>query len=123
MAAFRLCPSLIYHDVPRLLGPLGHEGNQEQSDTIKGKMDAAKADLDWVKSQMVRFSPLINMGVDAYNAFKQHKKMYESAIEDLLTGELYTLTKINSIANNLQQHIHDLCDNHRHPPQTAIDTQ
>jgi hypothetical protein len=92
-------------------------------DTIKGKMDAAKVDLDWVKSKTVQFLPLIDMGVDAYNTFEQHKKVYESAMEDLLAGELYTLTKINSIANNLQQQIHDLCNDHRHPPQTAIDAQ
>jgi hypothetical protein len=29
--AFQLYPSLIYHDVPCLPGPLGHKGNQEQS--------------------------------------------------------------------------------------------
>jgi hypothetical protein len=72
---------------------------------------------------MARFLLLIRMGVDAYNAFKQHKKVHESAMEDLSAGESYTLTKINSIANNLQQQIHDLCNNHRHLPQMAIGTQ
>jgi hypothetical protein len=41
---------------------------------------------------MVRFSPLINIGVDAYNAFEQHNKVYESAMEDLSAGESFTLT-------------------------------
>jgi hypothetical protein len=72
---------------------------------------------------MIRFSPLIDMGVDAYNAFEHHKKVYESAMEDLLAGESYTLTKINAIANNLQQQINDLCNNHWHLPQMAIGTQ
>jgi hypothetical protein len=92
-------------------------------DAINGKTDAAKLELDWVKSQTVQFLPLIDMGVDAYNAFEQHKKVYESTMEDLLAGESYTLTKINSFANNLQQQIHDLCNNYRHLPQMAIGTQ
>ncbi len=65
----------------------------------------------------------MNMGIDAYNTFEQHKKVYESTLEDLSAGESYTLTKINSIANNLQQQIHDLCDDYRHLPQMAIGTQ
>ena len=96
---------------------------KSEVDTIKGETDAAKADLDWVKSQMVRFSPLIDMGVDVYNAFEQHKKVYESAMEDLLAGKLYTLTKINSIADNLKQQIHDLRNDHRLLPQTTIGIQ
>ncbi len=44
-------------------------------------------------------------------------------MEVSLAGELYTLTKINSIAKNLQQQIHDLCDDHLHPPQMVIDAQ
>jgi hypothetical protein len=45
-------------------------------------------------------------------------------MENLAAGELYTLIKINSIADNhLQQQIHDLRDNHWHLPQTAIGTQ
>jgi hypothetical protein len=82
-------------------------------DAIRGETDATKAEIDWVKSQMVQFLPLINMGVDVCTTFEQDKKVYVSAMEDLLAGELYTLTKINSIVNNLQQQIHDLCNEHR----------
>ncbi len=96
---------------------------KSEVDAIKGKMDAAKAELDWVKSQMIQFLLLIDMGVDAYKAFEQHKKVYESVMKDLLAGESYTLTKINSIANNLQQQIHDFCNDHLHLPQMAIGTQ
>ncbi len=96
---------------------------KSEVDTIKGETNAGKVDLDWVKSQMVRFLPLINMGVNGYNAFEQHKKVYESAMGDLSASESYTLTKINSIANNLQQQFHDLVhSNHWHLPQTVIDT-
>jgi hypothetical protein len=70
--------SRVYSDIKEI---------KSEVDAIKGKMDVANMELDWVKSQMVRFLLLINMGVDAYNAFEQHKKVYESAMENLLAGE------------------------------------
>jgi hypothetical protein len=105
--------SQVHSDIKDVMGEV---------DAIRGETDAPKAEIDWVKSQLVQFLPLIDMGVDAYSAFEQHKKVYESAMEDLLAGKLYTLTKINSIANNLQQQIHVLCNKHRTLPQMASDT-
>jgi hypothetical protein len=90
---------------------------KSEVDTIRGKTNTAKAEINWVKLQIVQFLPLINMGVDAYTAFEQHKKVYESTMEDLSAGELYALTKINSNADNLKQQIHDLHDKHQTLPQ------
>jgi hypothetical protein len=48
---------------------------KSEVDAIRGMTDAAKAAIDWVKLQMVWFLPLIDMGVDAYTTFEQHKKV------------------------------------------------